>query len=953
MTGSWRQATVIAGKELRAYFGSPLALIFVGVFLAATLFVFFWVDTFFSRNIADVRPLFRWMPILMIFLVGTLTMRQWSEEQRVGTLEILLTLPVPRIYLVLGKLAAVMALVVVALALTLILPITVSILGDLDWGPVIGGYLATILMASAYAAIGLFVSARTQNQMVALIITILISGVLYLIGTGDLTEVAGENLGTVLEAIGIGSRFDSIERGVIDARDLIYYLSLAAIFVALNLLSIDMKRWGRGSHTAHYRRNALVAVALVAANLAILNTWLFPLSGLRVDLTSQGQFSLSSTTRDLARNLPEPLLLRGYISDRSHPALEPLIPNIKDLMREYEIASGGRIKSEVVDPRDDEELEIEANQVYGIRPLPFRTAGRYETSVVNSYFDILIRYGDEFVILGVDDLIEIAPIGGGKSEARLRNLEFELTRSIKRVVSGFQSLDAVFASLEAPIRLTAFVSSDTLPESRIEVVQAIEKVGKELEARSAGGFLFDLVDPDGPESLVTREGLATAYGIRPYAVSLVSEDSYYFHMVLDTGEEQLLIFPTGEMSEAEIRSSIDSAVRRGVPGFLKSIGIWLPPDDTVIPRGVARAPVASWNLVRRQLGENYTVPAVDLRSGRVPPGVDVLLIIGPRAMTDQERFAVDQFLMQGRPVVVALGNYRLSPQLGPALTLVEVTDGLGEMLSDYGVEVGQELVMDLQNEPFPAPIERQVGDSTVREVRRVDYPFFIDVRPDGMSTESPITGDLPTMTLQWASPLEIDQEKNQDREVVELLRSTDQSWTRTSTEIQPDLVTFPDLGFPIEGETKARTLAVSIRGSFESYFKDGAPFNGEDDDSEPPPVIKQSPESSRLVVIGSLEFLNDVALGFSRALSADRFLFNLQFLENVMDWSLEDEELLSLRSRGASTRLLKRLDEGEQTRWEALNYGVALAALVILGVVWKLRQRSEKPMQLVDEEEEQ
>ena len=119
MIGNWRPMIVLARKETLTYFGSPLALIFVGVFLSLTLFLFFWVDTFFARNIADVRPMFRWMPIVMIFLVATLTMRQWSEEQRVGTLEILLTLPVPRLQLVLGKLIAVMALIVLALALTL------------------------------------------------------------------------------------------------------------------------------------------------------------------------------------------------------------------------------------------------------------------------------------------------------------------------------------------------------------------------------------------------------------------------------------------------------------------------------------------------------------------------------------------------------------------------------------------------------------------------------------------------------------------------------------------------------------------------------------------------------------------------------------------------------------------------------------------------------------------
>ena len=131
-----KQISSIIRKELDSYFGSPMAIIFLGTFLVVTLFTFFWVDTFFARGVADVRPLFRWMPILLIFLVSTLTMRQWSEEQRSGTLEILLTLPVRAYQLVVGKFLAVLILVIIALILTLPLPIMVFMLGNLDWGPI-------------------------------------------------------------------------------------------------------------------------------------------------------------------------------------------------------------------------------------------------------------------------------------------------------------------------------------------------------------------------------------------------------------------------------------------------------------------------------------------------------------------------------------------------------------------------------------------------------------------------------------------------------------------------------------------------------------------------------------------------------------------------------------------------------------------------------------------------
>src|SRR5688572_15416408 len=148
----------IAKKELRAYFLSPVALIFLGTFVFVTLFTFLWVETFFSRNIADVRPLFLWLPRLLIFLGAALTMRLWSEEQKLGTLEILLTLPVETHKLVVGKFLAALALVAIALALTFHVPIAVSMMGDLDWGPVFGGYAAALLVAAAYLAVGLFIS---------------------------------------------------------------------------------------------------------------------------------------------------------------------------------------------------------------------------------------------------------------------------------------------------------------------------------------------------------------------------------------------------------------------------------------------------------------------------------------------------------------------------------------------------------------------------------------------------------------------------------------------------------------------------------------------------------------------------------------------------------------------------------------------------------------------------
>ena len=944
----------VTRKELGAYFGSPMALIFMGAFLIVTLFSFFWVEGFFARNLADVRPLFRWMPVLLLFLVAALTMRQWSEEQRSGTLEVLLTLPVRRLDLVLGKFLAVMILVALALALTLFLPLTVSLLGPLDWGPVIGGYLAALLLAAAYAAMGLFVSSRTDNQIVSLILTVLLGGVFYVVGTDAFTGLLGESVAEILRAIGTGSRFESIERGVVDLRDLIYYLSLSGIFLALNVFSLDVKRWSKGPRTATYRRQVIISVVLIVANLLLVNTWLLPLGGLRADLTADQEYSLSPVTRDLIRNLQEPLLIRGYFSERTHPLLAPLVPGIRDMLREYEIASRGKIQVEIVDPRDDEELEAEANQIYGIQPSPFRVSDRYEASVINSYFDILVRYGDQYEVLGFEDLIEVEQRPSGDPDVRLRNLEYDLTRSIKKVVYGFQSLDAVFATIQDPIQLTVFVTPDSLPEELQDVPQTIVKVAQDFQDESGGKFDYQIIDPDEPGSPVTRDTLINNYGLYPISASLFSQESYYLHMLLQIGDQAQLLYTTGSLTEADIRSEIESSLERAAPGFLKTVGLWLPDlQPQPNPFGGTSQPLSSWSLLQQQLAQDYTVTSVDLSTGSVPANIDVLVLVAPQGLTDQELFAIDQYLMRGGAIVALAGNYALAQQQYSTEVMVEaLPNNLKDLLAHYGVQVEDGMILDPQNEPFPVQVQRQVAGMPVVEIQQQPYPFFVDVRSDSMSDENPIVSSLPAVTLQWASPLTIDESKNEGRQVDVLLSSSEDSWLGTGTSVQPDEQAYPEYGFPVEGEQKARPLAVAIRGSFDSYFAGKAsPFTSTASVTStvdvPLGTIEVSPDSSRLVVVGSTEFIDDVILDLSRNLSADRYLYNLQLVQNAVDWSVEDSDLLSIRSRGTYARLLNDLDRGQHTFWEVLNYGLMLASLVAIGVVWHLRRRGEQPMQLV------
>ncbi|MBM4206087.1 MAG: ABC transporter permease, partial [Gammaproteobacteria bacterium] len=320
----------IERKELNLFFGAPIGYLFLAAFLAVTLFIFFWVEAFFARNIADVRPMFEWMPVLMIFLSAAITMRMWSEERRTGTLEFVATLPASTWEFVLGKFLACWLLLGLALLLTLPIPVIVSFISELDWGPVFAGYLAALLLGGAYLAIGLYVSARSDSQIVALILSALLCGVFYMLGSPLLVSLTGGWLAELFQSLGAGSRFESITRGVLDLRDLYYYVSIALVFLALNVYALTRERWAHdGNKTTH--RNWQVGTALLAGNLLLANVWLGSVSGARFDLTEGRIYSISDATHGYLEQLREPLLIRGYFSEKTHPLLAPLVPRMKDL----------------------------------------------------------------------------------------------------------------------------------------------------------------------------------------------------------------------------------------------------------------------------------------------------------------------------------------------------------------------------------------------------------------------------------------------------------------------------------------------------------------------------------------------------------------------------------------------------------------------------------------------
>ena len=940
----------IVRKEMAAFFSSAVAFIFFGVFLTVTFFVFFWAETFFGRNIADVRPLFEWMPILMIFLTAAITMRMWSEERRAGTLEFLLTSPIPPYQIVIGKFMACLGLVFVALMLTLPLPVTVSLIGPLDWGPVGGGYLATIFLASAYIAIGLFVSARSENQIVSLMSTTLVCGIFFTLGSDTLTGLFGNKASEILKLIGSGSRFDAITRGVIDIRDLYFYICLVGVFLSLNIFELERQRWSGNAPNSRHRQWGMMT-ALLVVNFIAANFWMAPISNARADVTKGNIFSISDTTRGYLAQLQEPLLLRGYFSAKTHPLLAPLVPRLRDLLKEYAVAGDGRVRVEFIDPVDEPELEQEAGQKYGIKPVPFQFASKYQSSVVNSYFNVLIKYGDEFETLGFRDLIEIKSRGESDLNVDLRNPEYDITRAIKKVLYAYQGSGDLFDNISHPVTFKGYISpDDRLPKQLVDMRKELDVLLEDLKEKSGGKLVADIQNPDENDGALAKK-IESEYGFRPMAMSLFSNNTFWFYMVLEGNGRIVQVPLPDDFSKESLQRGIEAALKRFSRGFLKTVAMHTP----AAPGYGMPASCKRFSWLRDAMSSEYTVISADLKDGNVPEEADLLLLAAPERLDKKQLFAVDQFLMSGGTIIMATSPYSITLQ--GRLSANKSDSGLKEWLMHHGIDIEEEMVLDPQNAAFPIPVERRIAGFTVQETRMVEYPYFVDIRTNGMNQETGMFSGVDQVTLNWASPITIDSDKNRDRKVVRLLHSSEQAWTSDITDIQPDFRAHGSLGFSVGDETGSKLLAVMVEGRFSSYFKD-KPFplaekkeekksSPTDDkakskktsEDEKPPVIdrliERSPESARIILFASNSFLSDTVLNLASGGMGTQYLNPVNLVKNAIDWSLEDRGLLGIRGRTHYSRTLFPLSHSAQVFWEYLNYGLAALGLFI---VWLIRR---------------
>ena len=365
----------------------PAAYIIVAVF--ALLWEFLFFNSAFLAGEASLRLLFGILPWLLLFFIPAVTMGSIADESREGTLELILTHPVKDSDVILGKFAAAKIFSAAAILLTIPVAVAFNSFGDLDIGAVAGQYIAAIFLACLLAALGIAASSLMRSSVAALLVAAAASFFLIVAGLDVVTSRLPLAVAPVAERVSALSHFESMARGVVDLRDIWYFLSGIAIFLGIAHLALLRRRLGRGAQV--FRRHQ-IAIAAVIALAAITNTVGSRIPG-RIDLTEDRIYTLSPITKSTLHDLPGPITMTLYASPLPAP-LQPTLRAVEDTLRDYRIYAQGKITLARKNPSRDQAAAAEAG-TRGIQPVQFNVVGQEEFKVQQGYLGLDIAYGDK------------------------------------------------------------------------------------------------------------------------------------------------------------------------------------------------------------------------------------------------------------------------------------------------------------------------------------------------------------------------------------------------------------------------------------------------------------------------------------------------------------------------------------------------------------------------------
>ena len=383
-------------KDLKGYFDQPTGYILIVVFVAMLSWAFFQSALLIGE--ASLRPLFTVdfaidkpsLPWLLALFIPAATMRLLSEEQRDGTLETLLTQPIRGWIELLAKFTSGLLFVSIAIVATVGIPLSLTSAGDLDWGASISQYIGSIFLAGCLVSIGLFTSSLTRNQIVSFILGLTVSMALMIMGLEIVAVTLPSTFANLLQLLSPITHFDNIGRGIMDFRDILYFLSLISTFLSGTFLIMRSRTL---SHKTPQYRNLQLGVAGFIV-LSILVGWFGTSIKGRLDLTEDKIFTLSPATEEIVSQLDDLLTIDIYMSKDPPVQVSPVSRDINDFLDDVESSSDGMVKVARHFPENDEKaLKKAANA--GIPPIQFNVRSQGELQIKTGYMGLALTYLDK------------------------------------------------------------------------------------------------------------------------------------------------------------------------------------------------------------------------------------------------------------------------------------------------------------------------------------------------------------------------------------------------------------------------------------------------------------------------------------------------------------------------------------------------------------------------------
>jgi ABC-type uncharacterized transport system involved in gliding motility auxiliary subunit/ABC-type transport system involved in multi-copper enzyme maturation permease subunit len=376
----------VARRELKAQFDVPTGYVLLVAFVALNGFLFF--RSAYLAQVASLRPMLDLLPWLFLFFVPAVTMRSLAEDIRGGQLEVVLAQPLSEIELLLGKYLASVLFLWTALALTLPIPLSLELGAAMPWPTILVQYIGAGLLAAGFAAIGTWASSLTRSQITAFMLAAVPMFGLILVGLNPLLVGLPAGLASIAARIGVLSHFEGIGRGVLDLRDVVYFVSLAGVFLALAYGAILARRLAPAGAA---RRRLRVGVSLLAGSLVVL-TLLGGYLGGRLDLSPGRAYSLSPATKRVLGNLDDLVTIKLFASPELPTEVGLMKRDVDDLLRDVRAAGHDRVRIIERDPASDNAAQKDA-QSLGIQPVQFNVIGQSELQVKQGYLGLATQHG--------------------------------------------------------------------------------------------------------------------------------------------------------------------------------------------------------------------------------------------------------------------------------------------------------------------------------------------------------------------------------------------------------------------------------------------------------------------------------------------------------------------------------------------------------------------------------